>query len=402
MKKILFVFSLAFILTGCSLPFQSGLSADTTTTNKITSLSQLDQASLDNITQQVMNQVKQEIEDQYAQNLTDTENMIINVVNTDASAVLGVSNFQTYMGSLREVSSGSGVIYKHDLDNGVYYMITNNHVVDGAEKLSVVLPDQTYVDATLVGTDPVTDIAVITFNSTLSLPTVEFADSDKLQVGQFAIAIGNPLGYDYYGSVTSGIVSGLARDLPIDYNNDGIIDWDATLIQHDAAISPGNSGGGLFDIHGKLIGINNMKIVDSDVSNIGFAIPSNTVSYIASQLEEFGQVVRPSLGITGLAVSDIIQNNAYLGKSDSNYIPLPDGVTSGVYVNTIVDNSSSTNSGLQSGDIITKYNDVNIDSFTDLKLQIDNAKVGDQVTLTVNRDGTIVNISLILIQRPSS
>lgn len=399
MKKLFLVIGVSLLLTGCSISFEKEESSSTTTT---ANLAQLNQEDLDNIKQQIMNEIRQEIQNEYAQYITETEHMIINVVNTNSRAVLGVSNIKNTEGVYHEVSSGSGVIYKHILSDNEYYMITNEHVVNDADKISVVLADKTYIDAELVGADQITDLAVVKFTSSTSFPVVEIADSDELQIGQFAIAIGNPLGYEYYGSVTSGIVSGLSRDMAIDYDKDNVIDWNATLIQHDAAISPGNSGGGLFDITGKLIGINNMKIVENSVSNIGFAIPSNTVQYVIDQLEINGEVERPSLGIIGSPVANVIQNNENIraGLYDGEIVEIPDGITTGVLVRTIVDNSSSSNSDLQEGDIILKYNDVVIITFDDLRLQIDNAKVGDQVTLTVNRNGHNIQIPLTLIQRP--
>jgi len=397
MKKLLLVMILIFILTGCTIPFQS---SNTTTT--ISNVAQLDQESLDNIKQQVMNELRQEMLNLYAKELTETESMIVNMVKANAAGVLGVSNFKENSGILYEASSGSGVIYKYDSNEKAYYVITNEHVVRDADELSIVLPDLTLIDAELIGADEVTDIAVIKFISTKTFPVIQFADSDSLLVGQFAIAIGNPLGQEYYGSVTSGIVSGLSRNLQIDYDDDNVIDWNATLIQHDAAISPGNSGGGLFDIKGKLIGINNMKIVSDNVSNIGFAIPSNTVKYISEQLEEHREVIRPSLGITGMAVTDIIQNNNLInaGLYDGEIVPIPNGITSGIYVFSIVENSSSSNSDLKIGDIIMKYNEIETNTFEDLKLQIDNAKVDDVVILTVYRNMTTVEVSMTLIKKP--
>ena len=143
-------------------------------------------------------------------------------------------------------------------------------------------------DVTLLGYDATTDLAVIRFESDEDFTVIPFGDSYEVEVGQTVFAIGNPLGFEYYGTVTSGIISGEAR-----YMKDG--SFDATLLQHDAPISPGNSGGALLDINGNLIGINNRKIVLEDVSNIGFAIPVNTVKRIAADLEDDGIVVRPAL-----------------------------------------------------------------------------------------------------------
>ncbi len=391
MRKLLLVILLVFTLSGCTFL--------QTTTEK--NLAQLSDEDLANIKTQIMNELREEILNEYNNQITETENMIINVVKTYSNAVLGVSNFKLSKGQYIEASSGSGVIYKKNSETNEYYMITNEHVIDDADKIQVVLADNTYINAELIGADRMTDLAVIKFQTSTSLQTAVFGDSASLQVGQFAIAIGNPLGYDYYGSVTSGIVSGLARNIEIDYDNNNVIDWVATLIQHDAAISPGNSGGGLFDITGKLIGINNMKIVQDTVSDIGFAIPVNTVKFVVEQLETKGEVERASLGIEGMGVKEIIEINALI---DAGYIGekinLPAGVTTGVYISRIVPNSSAANSDLKAGDIILKYNDVNIITFDDLRGQIDIAKVGDTVTLTVNRNNSEIQITMTLIKRP--
>lgn len=385
MKKIFIVLFTALFLNSCiPLPFQS--------TKK--NYAQLNEEDIRNITEQIMNEVRKEINEEYFSQISEIEQKIISVVNTYSSSVLGVSNFHKLGSYYKEVGTGSGVIYKHDLDTSTYYMITNEHVIDDADKIRVVLEDKTYLDAELVGKDKVTDLAVIKFQSTKSLQVAEFGDSDLVKKGQFAIAIGNPLGYDFYGSVTVGSISGLARNVPIDYNNDNTIDWVASLIQHHAPISPGNSGGGLFDINGKLIGINNMKIVEDTVSNIGFAIPINIVKDIIAKLETKGEIIRPSLGITGQSVEVIIEINE-LGEK----YPLPSGVTKGVYVISITPNSSADGS-LQPGDVILKYNDVEINDFEDLRAQIDIANVGDKVVLTVNRNGSILEIELTLLKRP--
>lgn len=360
MKKIFMVFMLMFILNGCQLT------------------STMNQEDYDNLKselqQEIESNLRQELIYQNNNQLSDVENMIISVVETKKAAVLGVSNIQNSV----EVSTGSGVIYKCDEEKDKYYVVTNEHVVEDNQKLKVVLSDGTGIDAELIGVDKRTDLAVITFTSNKSFPVVDMADSDNLKAGQFAIAIGNPLGYEYYGSVTIGVISGLNRYEYADFDEDGITEFYTSLIQHDVAINPGNSGGALFDINGNLIGINNMKSVEENVDNIGFAIPSNTVNKIAGILETDGIVVRPSLGIIGGDLVDI----------------------KGAYVSEIIPNSSASNSELQVYDIITQYNDVIINKFSDLREQIDNAFVGDIVTLKVNRDSVTLDIELTLQEAP--
>ncbi len=375
MKKIFMVFALLVVLSGCQLT--SSMSQDEYDKLK-NELQQELENNYEALNQEALEQIeiklRQELIDENNNQLSDIEKMIINVVETKKGAVLGVSNYQNDV----IVSTGSGVIYKHDETKNEYYVITNHHVVEDSDKLSVVLPDNRNYDAILLGSDKRTDLAVIKFSSDKIFTIVDLADSDVLKSGQFAIAIGNPLGYDYYGSVTFGVISGLDRYKYIDFDEDGTPEFYTSLIQHDVPISPGNSGGALFDINGNLIGINNMKSVEENVDNIGFAIPSNTVIKVASILETDGIIRRPSLGIKGGDLEDI----------------------NGAYISEIIPNTSAYYSDLKPGDIIIKYNSVIINCFADLRLLIDNALIDDEVILKVNRNGVILDINLTLIESP--
>lgn len=192
-------------------------------------------------------------------------------------------------------SEGSGVIYKKDGDSA--YVVTNNHVIDGAEQIEIMLANGTKVVGELVGADTYSDIAVVKISSDNVSTVAEFADSDKLTVGETAIAIGSPLGTEYANSVTQGIVSSLSRTVTMTNDDGETISTNA--IQTDAAINPGNSGGALINIEGQVIGINSSKISSTSssgesVEGMGFAIPSNDVVSIINQLEENGQVIPPS------------------------------------------------------------------------------------------------------------
>ena len=221
----------------------------------------------------------------------------------------------------------------------------------------------------MLGADPVTDLAVLKFTSTESFSVIPLSDSYDLALGEFVYAIGNPLGYDYYGTVTMGVVSGLAR-----FVNDGT--FDATLLQHDAAISPGNSGGALVNINGELVGINNMKLVQDFVSGINFAIPSNTVKRVVEDLEDDGIVTRPYLGISTYATVNVC------------------GLDYGVCVD-VQPLGAAEDAGLQNGDVIVGYKTqdmsefLDIYNFNDLREAILNSAVGDEVVLRYYRDGTI-------------
>ena len=293
---------------------------------------------------------------------------IKNVIDEARGGVLGLQ-VSTALGT----GTGSGVIYKHE--GGYYYMVTNEHVVVDYLTVTVVYEKNGLLfeignsNVEVLGMDEVTDLAVLRFESDEDFNVISFADSYDIYPGQFVFAIGNPLGFDYYGTVTMGVISGTAR-----YVQSGV--FDATLIQHDAAISPGNSGGALIDLNGELLGINNLKLVDQDVSNIGFAIPSNTVQRIINDLEDDGEVTRPYLGITTY--------------SQINECGLDSGVC--VYVQN---GGAAQAAGLLDFDVIIGWKNITvgmteyleIKNFNDLREAILNSSVGDTIVLQYVRDG---------------
>lgn len=296
------------------------------------------------------------------------QDAVISMLAEVRDGVLGVSVTTADGGG-----TGSGVVYKRE--GNEYYMVTNEHVVEGATQITIVYEkngllfeiSSSFIE--LLGADPVTDLAVLKFTSTESFSVIPLSDSYDLALGEFVYAIGNPLGYDYYGTVTMGVVSGLAR-----FVNDGT--FDATLLQHDAAISPGNSGGALVNINGELVGINNMKLVQDFVSGINFAIPSNTVKRVVEDLEDDGIVTRPYLGISTYATVNVC------------------GLDYGVCVD-VQPLGAAEDAGLQNGDVIVGYKTqdmgefLDIYNFNDLREAILNSAVGDEVVLRYYRDGTI-------------
>src|SRR5699024_1558276 len=231
----------------------------------------------------------------------DVTTQITEVVEEVSPAVVGVTNIQQRQdfwhqqeeGS--EAGTGSGVIYKKDDDYA--YIVTNHHVINQADIIEIVFSDDDYVEAELLGSDLFTDLAVLRVDANAVDKVIEMGSSDILKVGEPVIAIGNPLGHMFAGSVTQGIISGKQRTIPQDFNQDGRPDWQAEVLQTDAAISPGNSGGALINIEGQLIGINSMKINQAVAQGIGFAIPIDTAKPIIQELEEKGEVTRPFLGV---------------------------------------------------------------------------------------------------------
>lgn len=249
---------------------------------------------------------------------------------------------------LETSSEGSGVVYKVDGDTA--YVVTNNHVIDGADAINIIMADGTQVEAELVGTDPWTDLAVLKISSDVVSTVAEFGDSDSLTVGEPAIAIGSPLGSDYATTVTQGIISGLNRSVSVDIDGDSTYDWVANVIQTDAAINPGNSGGALLNAAGQVIGINSMKVSDSSVEGMGFAIPANDVQTIIAELEANGQVIRPELGVS------MVDLNRVSLEYQSQTLKLPTDVTEGVYIAEVAVGSAAEAAGLQADDVIVGFN----------------------------------------------
>lgn len=281
---------------------------------------------------------------------------------------------------LQAASEGSGVIYKKD--GKTAYVVTNNHVVDQAKGLEVVLHDGTKVQGELVGTDSYTDLAVIKISSDKVDSIAEFGNSDKLKIGEPALAIGSPLGSAYANSVTQGIISSLNRNIQNENNGQAI---NINAIQTDAAINPGNSGGPLVNIEGQVIGINSVKIVQSEsqvsVEGMGFAIPSNDVVNIINQLEKEGKVTRPALGISMEELTNVST------QQRKEILKLPETVQMGVLVRSVQTATPADKAGLERYDVITKIDGKDISSVTDLQSALYKKKVGDKMKITFYRDG---------------
>lgn len=287
-------------------------------------------------------------------------------------AVVGISNKEGGLWDTPE-ESGSGIIYKSD-----GFIVTNYHVVEGATEIKVKLSNDNVLKATVVGSDAISDLAVIKVEAN-NLPIAKFGDSSKLKVGDLAIAIGNPLGDQFSGSVTAGIISALDRKINIVNKKTG----EQTIykvIQTDAAINPGNSGGALCNNDGEVIGINSFKINSVIGSEgTGFAISTNEAKEIIDDLITYGKVIRPALGIYGgTAIS--------VGN---------DGVE-GVYVQDVVRESGAAIAGIMPTDIITEIGGKSVKNMEDLSKVLENYKVGGTLSCKIWRDGKIKGISIIL------
>lgn len=273
--------------------------------------------------------------------------------------------------------TGSGVIYKKSGNKA--YIVTNNHVVDGANKLAVKLSDGKQVDAKLVGKDPWLDLAVVEIDGSTVNKVATLGDSSKLRAGEKAIAIGNPLGFD--GSVTEGIISSKEREIPVDIDGDKRPDWQAQVIQTDAAINPGNSGGALFNQNGELIGINSSKIAQQEVEGIGFAIPVNVAKPVIESLEKDGVVKRPALGVGVVSLEDV---QAYA----VNQLKVPKEVTNGVVLAKIYPVSPAEKAGLEQYDLVVALDDQKVENSLQFRKYLyEKKKVGEKVEVTFYRNG---------------
>lgn len=293
---------------------------------------------------------------------------VSDVVQKVRPSVVGVitESFQTYSTS----STGSGIILSED-----GYIVTNNHVVEGGDSIAVTLDDGETYAAELIGTDVKSDIAVLKIDAQ-NLPAAEFGDSSQVEVGEAAIAIGNPLGLN--GTVTAGIISAVDREIQVGSSN-------MVLLQTDASINPGNSGGALLNEYGQVIGVNSAKISSEDSEGLGFAIPSNTVGPIVEELIDKGYVSgRPLTGISGRNVSALA----------AAFYNIPQGIL----VDQVAPESDAAAKGLAAGDVIIGVDDIRVENISDACTLRDEHKAGDTMKLTFYRQGSTHEINIRLME----
>ena len=293
---------------------------------------------------------------------------VSDVVQKVRPSVVGVitESFQTYSTS----STGSGIILSED-----GYIVTNNHVVEGGDSIAVTLDDGETYAAELIGTDVKSDIAVLKIDAQ-NLPAAEFGDSSQVEVGEAAIAIGNPLGLN--GTVTAGIISAVDREIQVGSSN-------MVLLQTDASINPGNSGGALLNEYGQVIGVNRAKISSEDSEGLGFAIPSNTVGPIVEELIDKGYVSgRPLTGISGRNVSALA----------AAFYNIPQGIL----VDQVAPESDAAAKGLTAGDVIIGVDDIRVENISDACTLRDEHKAGDTMKLTFYRQGSTHEINIQLME----
>ncbi len=322
---------------------------------------------------EAVNEVPEEVvpEEQLVQ-----EQCLIDVVEDVMPAVVGV-NRQVYVRrfgeeSLEPAESGSGVLISAD-----GYIVTNHHVIDGADNISILLPDKGRYDAELIGEDVLTDLALLKIEET-GLISMPIGDSDSLRVGETVVAIGNPLGY-FQQTVTAGIISAVDRQVRLPGGN-----FAYSFVQTDTLVNPGNSGGPLVNLNGEIIGINTAKISLMGVEGIGLSIPSNTVSRVMDDLKEHGRVIRPHLGV-------IIDDWPLYSDEE------PDN---GVLIIEIAPDSPAEEVGLQSGDVIVAIDDHEVQYLAQLFDRLLDYYPDDTITVTYYRDGERETVEVTLGERP--
>ncbi|MER2057530.1 MAG: trypsin-like peptidase domain-containing protein [Niallia sp.] len=314
---------------------------------------------------------------------------IADMVESSSKAIVGIENLQQQSNPFSQNSSdvesgsGSGIIFKKD--DQYAYIVTNNHVIEGANTLEISLYNGDKTEAKLIGADALTDLAVVRIDAKYASDIINFGDSSTLRPGDQVWAIGNPLGLELSRTVTQGIVSAVDRSITVSTSAG---DWEFNVIQTDAAINPGNSGGALINSSGEVIGINSLKISDSGVEGLGFAIPSNDLIPIVNEIIENGKVERPYLGV-GLASLEEVPR-MYLQD-------LPNEVSEGVMITNIDSNSAAAEAGLKVQDVIVSIDGKKIANSTELRKYLyTEVKIGDKVELEIYRDGKSQKVELTL------
>ncbi|MBP3920563.1 MAG: trypsin-like peptidase domain-containing protein [Bacilli bacterium] len=290
---------------------------------------------------------------------------------------------ETYNNSA-QLSSGTGFIYKKNDD--VSFLITNHHVIEKGNKFKITLANKEEVDATVLGSDEYSDIAVLSIPSTAVTQVAILGESSKSEIGDTVFAVGSPLGKEYMGTVTKGILSGKDRMVTVSSANNNMM---LEVLQTDTAINPGNSGGPLVNINGEVIGVNSMKLVQDEIEGMGFSIPIELVTALLERLENGEKIIRPLMGVEMTDVS----NAYYLYRQG---IVVPDDVDRGVVVINVTRDYPAEKAGLKKGDIILEINDVQINDSAHFKHLLYKYEVGSSVKIRFYRDKKIMEATVNL------
>lgn len=302
-------------------------------------------------------------------------------VNKAYDSVVMIENYKKKSLS----GTGSGFVYKTDDKYG--YIMTNQHVVDGCTSLKVLFANGEKVDATLLGGDEYLDIAVVRVNVKYVLSKLAIGSTENLKRGETIFTIGSPVGEEYYNTVTSGIISGLDRLVTVSVNSTN--DWIQEVIQVDAAINPGNSGGPLLNVNGEVIGINSLKLVDSSIESMGFAIKIEDAMQHVDILESGNKIERPLLGIELLNVTDTY-------SLLRNGITLDDDIEYGIVVVNLMEGTGASKSDLEKGDVIVAIGEDKVTDSAYLKYLLYKYNAGDSIEITYIRDGKAHKTTVVL------
>ena len=289
----------------------------------------------------------------------------------------------------KQVSTGTGFIYK--INGKTAYIMTNNHVVDDADSVKIEFNDSgERVDAKILGGETYSDIAVLSMavDTKDEYATVEIGDSNSIKLGDTIFTVGSPMGINYKGTVTKGILSGKDRMVAVNLSGN-VTDYYMKVLQLDAAVNPGNSGGPLCDVSGKVIGIISLKIVQDEVEGMGFAIPIEDALKYATAIEEGGEVVRPYLGISMLDLTEEYALWQYR-------VNIPDGVENGIAVLSVEDGSPAAKAGLKKGDIIIELGGKEVANLAEFRYELFRHEVGEKVEVKLFRDGKLVTVYVTL------
>lgn len=290
---------------------------------------------------------------------------------------------ETYTNN-KQVSSGTGFVYKKDDKNG--YIITNHHVIDGATTVKVTNIEGQTVEAKVLGSDEYADIAVLSVEASSVLQVAEIGKSSDSNIGDTLFTIGSPLGADYMGTVTKGILSGKDRTVSVSLSSGSFI---MEVLQTDAAINPGNSGGPLVNINGEVIGVNSIKLVQDEIEGMGFAIPIEIVMASVDRLEKGEKIVRPVIGVEMLDIS----NAYYLYR---NGITIDNSIDSGVAIVSVQENSPAAEAGLQKGDVILEVEGTTIKDIAYFRFVLYKYSVGDKIKVKYYRNNEILETEINL------
>ena len=313
--------------------------------------------------------------------ISSQEEAQITAVKKVNEAIVGVINY--YQNETQ--GQGSGIVYK--VESGATYIVTNEHVVANGDDFEIAFDNEANdrLNAVLIGSDPYTDLAILKIEDYEAETLATFGNTEDLLIGQTVMAIGNPLGLEFAGSVTSGIVSGHDRAITVTLNNSTEV-WEMTVLQTDTAINPGNSGGALINLDGEVIGINSMKISSDSIEGMSFSIPTYIALPIIEDLETYGEVLRPTLGVSIINMNQIPDRFKEL-------LNLRLDQRTGVYVDEVSVGSLAAEMGMKDKDVIIAIGDVEAEDTLTFRKELFNYSEGDKLTITVLREGNQIELT---------